>query len=102
MSRIDIPSSSSQLPSERPAPFIPGVKLPRPVVNVPTTPQQVFAEQKKRCRIMRERYKTMTDKLTKETILLRPLLDERGIGASRLMIHASAGPNLARSRVEHT
>ena len=84
------------------APIIPGVGLPRPVVNVPTTPQQVCAELKKRCRIMRERHKIMADKLAKETLLLRPLLDERGIGASRLVMHASAGPNLARSRVLHT
>ena len=44
----------------------------------------------------------MTDKLAKETLLLRPLLDEHGIGASRLVMHARAGPNLARSRVLHT
>jgi len=69
---------------------------------VPPTPHHLLAEQKERCRILRERYKTMDDKLAKETLLLRPLLDERGIGASRLVMHASAGPNLARSRVLHT
>ena len=51
---------------------------------------------------MRERYKIMADKLARETLLLRPLLDERGIGASRLVMYASAGPNLARRRVLHT
>ena len=55
-----------------------------------TTPEQVLAEQKKRCKVLSERYRLVTDKLARETLLLRPLLDERGIGASRLLMHARA------------
>ena len=89
-------------PLERPALLLKGAELPRAEVNVPTTPEQVLAEQTKRCQVLGERNWLMTDKLARETLLLRPLLEERGIGASRFVMHARACTALALPRMLHT